>query len=206
VTSRLTLQRAILGAVGAALLAGLVPAGVVLDRRLASALERRARDDLALAPQLFADRVAATSDALMMHAKDLAHAPGLADAVAGGDRARAIRLVEDARATLGGGDAVLVGPLGDSWIGPPVDSALIARTRAGEMPVALSAFSAIGRPSRGARERTVRPRARPCTVSVSVCSSAELLGMGRTTLWRKLKLYGLTPTVTDESEREAELG
>ena len=137
-TSRLTLQRAILGAVGAALLAGLVPAGLVLDRRLASALERRARDDLALAPQLFADRVAATADALMMHAKDLAHAPGLAEAVAAGDRARAIRLVEDARATLGGGDAVLVGPRGDSWVGPPVDSALIARTRTGEMPVALS--------------------------------------------------------------------
>jgi len=30
--------------------------------------------------------------------------------------------------------------------------------------------------------------------------SAELLGMGRATLWRKLKLYGLTPTVTDEPE------
>jgi hypothetical protein len=30
--------------------------------------------------------------------------------------------------------------------------------------------------------------------------------MGRTTLWRKLKHYGLTPTVTDESERETELG
>jgi signal transduction histidine kinase len=138
VTSRLTLQRAILFAVGAALFAGLVPAGIVLDRRLAAALERRARDDLALAPQLFADRVAAMSDALMMHAKDLAHVPGLADAVAAGDRVRAIRLVEDARTTLGGGDAVLVGPQGDSWIGPPVDSALLARTRAGEMPVALS--------------------------------------------------------------------
>ena len=137
-TSRLTLQRAILFAVGAALFAGSLPAGIVLDRRLAAALEQRARNDLALAPQLFADRVAATSDALMMHAKDLAHAPGLAQAVAAGDRARAIRLVEDARATLGGGDAVLVGPQGDSWIGPPVDSALLRRTRAGEMPVALS--------------------------------------------------------------------
>jgi two-component system, NtrC family, sensor kinase len=135
---RLTLQRAILGAIGAALLAGIFPAGIALDRRLASALERRARDDLTLAPKLFADRTAATSDALMMHAKDLAHATGLAEAVASGDRVRAIRLVEDARATLGGGDAVLVGPGGESWIGPRVDSSLIARTRAGEMPVALS--------------------------------------------------------------------
>jgi signal transduction histidine kinase len=134
----LNLQRAILGAVVAALLAGIVPAGVVLDRQLASALEQRARDDLAHAPQLFKDRVAATSDALMMHAKDLAHLPGLAEAVASGNRLRAIRLVDDAHATLGGGDAVLVGPNGESWIGPPIDSALLARTRAGEMPVSLS--------------------------------------------------------------------
>jgi DNA-binding NtrC family response regulator len=34
----------------------------------------------------------------------------------------------------------------------------------------------------------------------ALAQSAELLGMGRTTLWRKLKLYGLTPTVTDEPE------
>ncbi|MEO7084765.1 MAG: ATP-binding protein [Gemmatimonadaceae bacterium] len=132
------LQRAILGAVVAALLAGIVPAGFVLDRRLAAALEQRARDDLELAPQLFRDRTAASADAMMMHAKELAHLPGLADAVAAGDRLRAIRLVDDAHATLGGGYAVLVGPRGESWIGPPVDSTLVARTRVGEMPVALS--------------------------------------------------------------------
>jgi DNA-binding NtrC family response regulator len=40
----------------------------------------------------------------------------------------------------------------------------------------------------------------------ALAQSAELLGMGRTTLWRKLKLYGLAPNVTDEPEREAELG
>jgi len=34
----------------------------------------------------------------------------------------------------------------------------------------------------------------------ALAQSAELLGMGRTTLWRKLKLYGLTPTVTDEPD------
>jgi signal transduction histidine kinase len=93
---------------------------------------------LALAPQLFKDRTASTADALMMHAKDLAHLPGLADAIASGNRLLAIRLVDAAHATLGGGDAVLVGPNGESWIGPPVDSALVARTRAGEMPVSLS--------------------------------------------------------------------
>jgi DNA-binding NtrC family response regulator len=40
----------------------------------------------------------------------------------------------------------------------------------------------------------------------ALAQSAELLGMGRTTLWRKLKLYGLAPSVTGEPEREAELG
>ncbi|MEO7520333.1 MAG: HAMP domain-containing sensor histidine kinase [Gemmatimonas sp.] len=135
--TRLDLQRAILGAIVVALLAGLVPAGIALDRRLASSLEQRARSDLALAPQLFRDRSASTADALMMHAKDLAHLPGLADAVKSGNRLQAIRLVDKAHATLGG-DAVLVGPGGESWIGPPIDSALLARTRAGEMPVALS--------------------------------------------------------------------
>jgi signal transduction histidine kinase len=135
------LQRAILGAIVGALLAGIVPAGVALDRRLAAALEQRARDDLALAPRLFKDRRASTADALMMHAKDLAHLPGLAEAIASGDRLRAIRLVDDAHATLGGGDAVLVGPNGESWIGPPVDAALLARTRDGEMPVSLSLSS-----------------------------------------------------------------
>jgi DNA-binding NtrC family response regulator len=34
----------------------------------------------------------------------------------------------------------------------------------------------------------------------ALAHSAELLGMGRTTLWRKLKLYGLTSTTTDEAE------
>jgi DNA-binding NtrC family response regulator len=36
----------------------------------------------------------------------------------------------------------------------------------------------------------------------ALAQSAELLGMGRTTLWRKLKLYGLTPTLMDELERD----
>jgi len=79
---RLSLNRALLGAVGAAILAGMVPAAIVLDRRLASALEDRARVDLALAPRVLADRMAANATTLMMYAKDLAHTAGLASAVA----------------------------------------------------------------------------------------------------------------------------
>ena len=134
----LNLQRAILGAIVAALLAGIIPAGFALDRRLAAALDQRARDDLALAPQLFNDRTASTADALMMHAKDLAHLPGLADAVASGNRLLAIRLVDAAHANArrrrrGSGRT------GRRELDRPASrQRALARTRAGEMPVSLS--------------------------------------------------------------------
>jgi signal transduction histidine kinase len=131
---RLSLNRALLGAVGAAILAGMVPAAVVLDRRLASALEDRVRVDLALAPRVLADRLAANATTLMMYAKDLAHTADLANAVARGDRSSAIVALGAASAALGA-SPVLVGPSGDSWTGPAVDSTLLAQTRAGQMPV-----------------------------------------------------------------------
>jgi signal transduction histidine kinase len=131
---RLSLNRALVGAVGVAILAGMVPAAIVLDRRLASALEDRARVDLALAPRVLADRLAANATTLMMYAKDLAHTAGLANAVAQGDRSAAIATLGAASAALAA-NPVLVGPSGDSWTGPVVDSALLAETRAGRMPV-----------------------------------------------------------------------
>src|SRR5689334_5261183 len=131
---RLSLNRALLGAVGAAILAGLIPATIALDRRLASALEDRARVDLALAPRVLADRMSANATTYMMYAKDLAHTAGLANAVAHGDRSGAIATLGAASASLGAAP-VLVGPLGDSWAGPGVDSTLLAQTRAGQMPV-----------------------------------------------------------------------
>ena len=131
---RLSLNRALLGAVGTAILAGMVPAAIVLDRRLASALEDRARVDLALAPRVLADRMAANATTLMMYAKDLAHTAGLASAVARGDRSAAVATLDAASAALSAAP-VLIGPDGASWTGPVVDSALIARTRAGQMPV-----------------------------------------------------------------------
>jgi signal transduction histidine kinase len=131
---RLSLNRALLGAVGAAILAGMVPAAIVLDRRLASALEDRARVDLALAPRVLADRMAANATTLMMYAKDLAHTAGLASAVARGDRSSAVATIGAASAALAA-TPVLIGPDGASWTGPAVDSVLIARTRAGQMPV-----------------------------------------------------------------------
>lgn len=137
-----TLHRALLGTIVAALLAGLVPAAVLLDRRLASALEDRARNDLALAPRVLADRVAANSDVMMMHAKDLAHSAGLGIALVAGDRMKARAVLDAARPTLGG-EPVLVGPAGETWAGLRVDSSLIARTKAGEMPVVVRRTGAI---------------------------------------------------------------
>ena len=131
---RLSLKRALLGAVGAAILVGIIPAAIVLDRRLASALEDRARLDLALAPRVLADRQSATATTLMMYAKDLAHTAGLATAVAEGDRSAALATLGAASASLAA-NPVLVGPTGDTWTGPVVDSALLAKTRAGQMPV-----------------------------------------------------------------------
>ena len=131
---RLSLNRALLGAVGAAILAGMIPAAIVLDRRLASALQDRARVDLALAPRVLADRMSANATTLMMYAKDLAHTVGLANSVAQGDRSAAIATLGAATASLAA-NPVLVGPTGDSWTGPVVDSALLSQTRAGQMPV-----------------------------------------------------------------------
>jgi signal transduction histidine kinase len=112
----------------------MIPAAIVLDRRLASALEDRARVDLALAPRVLADRLAANSTTWMMYAKDLAHTAGLATAVERGDRPTAITTLGAASERLAA-SPVLVGPNGESWAGPAIDSALVARTRAGEMPV-----------------------------------------------------------------------
>ena len=131
------LQRALLGAIAAAILAGMIPAGIVLDRRLAAALEERARADLALAPRILADRTAANNDVLMMYAKDFAHVPGLGAALLAGDRASVLRIVDSARASVGGGDPVVIGATGDAWVGRGADSALVAGTRAGKMPVEL---------------------------------------------------------------------
>ena len=131
-----TLQRALLASVGIAILTGMIPAGIALDRRLASALEERARVDLSLAPRVLADRNVANADMMMMHAKDFAHADGLADALSQNDRASALALVERSRSALGQ-IALVIGPDGKSWAGPAIDDALIAQTRDGKMPVVV---------------------------------------------------------------------
>lgn len=141
---RLTLQWALVGAVAAAVLAGMIPSAVALDRRLAATLEARARSDLALTPRVFADREAMSADAMMMHAKDFAHVNGLAEALARGDRSAAKRIADSAHDPANG-TPLIVGPAGQPWEGVAGDSAVIAlawRTRNGESPVAIIANGA----------------------------------------------------------------
>ena len=134
----LSFRHALLAAIALALLAGLVPASVILDRQLAAALEARARSDLALAPAVFGDRQTSAADAMMMHAKEFAHSGPLTEALVNGDRIAVRRLSEDARAALGGAPLV-VGADGAIWMGPTTAGALaelVPQTRRGEMPVA----------------------------------------------------------------------
>lgn len=134
----ISLQLALLLLVAAAFLAGIVPAGMMLERWVAREMEARVRADLALAPRLLADRNTAVGDAVMMHAKEAAHAAGLAEALAGGRRDAAVRAADDVARTFHS-EGVVVGPDARSWVGPAVTAAMIDATRRGEMPVTVVA-------------------------------------------------------------------
>lgn len=131
-----SLQRALLLLVATALFAGIVPAGVVIDRRLKREVEARARDDMAQAPRLLADRNEVQVEAMVMHAKDVARAAGLAEAMRRGDRAAAVRAAEGARAGFGE-RAVVVSSNGQVWSGPAAGSSLLDAVRRGETPTKL---------------------------------------------------------------------
>ncbi|NIR46705.1 MAG: HAMP domain-containing histidine kinase [Gemmatimonadetes bacterium] len=134
----MSLQRTLLVMIGTALIVGLVPAGIVLDRQIASSLEARAREDLAMAAPLLADREQMTNDMEMMHAKEVAGTAGLAAALERSDRARAVGLVEEAAAAFGG-EPLVVGPDGRAWSDaiPPED--MVEETLEGAMPVKVVA-------------------------------------------------------------------
>jgi len=139
---RLTLQRALLGTIAVALLVGIVPAGIALDRTLVSALLAKARTDLEMAPGVLADRTASRIDMLRMHAADFARVPGLADALARGDTAIVRQIVDRNRALLGGGEPLIVDAGGRSLIGPSARSDWVEETRRGGTPVAVGVAQA----------------------------------------------------------------
>lgn len=129
-----SLRAALLALVAVAFLAGILPAGVVLERWLATELERRAQRDVASAPVLVATRDAALHDAMMMHAKEMAHEQAIATALRARDRDQGVVTVE-ASARNYHYSGVLLGPDGAVWTGPEGSAALADATRAGEMPV-----------------------------------------------------------------------
>jgi signal transduction histidine kinase len=134
-----TLQRALLASIILALLAGLVPAGVSLHRRLERELVARARAELAVAPRVVADRTAAAGDAMMMHAKEVAAMPALVASLVRRDRPQAEVLVADAARSLGDADGVIILRSGELWRGPARALIHLDATRRGEMPVAIIA-------------------------------------------------------------------
>ena len=135
--SRISLNRALLGTVVLAILVGLVPAGIVLDRRLASALEAKARVDLETAPRLLADRIRGAADAMMMHAKEFSNTPGLGDALRSRDRSALLSAIDRGRGSLGEGIPLVIGGADSVRAESCPGQVMIDRTRAGEMPVEL---------------------------------------------------------------------
>ncbi|MGD2069123.1 MAG: HAMP domain-containing sensor histidine kinase [Gemmatimonadota bacterium] len=132
----MSLKRALLLLVLLVLATGLIPAGVLLERRLGEALVERTRDDLARASMVLENRWAAVSDVRMMHARELAGAPGLAEALREGEMQRARQLVTLAAAGLPE-EPVLVDGSGRALGGDPPPRELVDATRRGEMPVAV---------------------------------------------------------------------
>ncbi|MBC7791177.1 MAG: HAMP domain-containing protein [Anaerolineae bacterium] len=131
-----SLQKALLGVIATALLAGIIPAGLLLDRRLVAELEGRARRDLQLAPRLLKDRDLALAEGMKMHAKEIARTPGVAEAMREGNRALTIARAEAARAGFGD-TIVVVDSSGTAWAGPTPDPRLLGATRADTQSVGV---------------------------------------------------------------------
>ena len=131
----MSLRRAVLLVVALVVVLSLLPVGVLVLRQVEESLDARMREDLLAAPRILDDRWSAVSDVRMMHARDLATATGLPDAVVGADTAMAERIL--LRGATGLPERpVLVDSAGGVVFGeasPPPE--IVERTREGEMPV-----------------------------------------------------------------------
>lgn len=138
----ISLKRALLLLLGGTVLVALIPGGLLLDRRLSAELERAARDGLSIAPRLLEDRNAARSDALMMHAKDLAASPAVVAAFRRSDPEAAVVAAREARFEEREEVVVVQGGSEEPWAGPMPDAGMLAATREGQMPVSFLATPA----------------------------------------------------------------
>jgi len=138
----ISLKRALLLLLGGTVLLALIPGGLLLDRRLTAELERAARDGLSIAPRLLEDRNAARSDALMMHAKDLAASPAVVEAFRRSDPEAAVVAAREARFEEREEVVVVPGGSEEPWAGPMPDVEMLDATRDGQMPVSFLATRA----------------------------------------------------------------
>ena len=134
--SNIPLQRALTLLMVTVVLAGIVPAGVIADRRLARAIEVRVHKELTHVSRLVADPGMVPIEKIVNHGRDVGRDPGLVDALARGDRAGAVRAAQSARGTFGNA-VVIVTARGEHWAGPSPGAALVDATRRGELAVAV---------------------------------------------------------------------
>ena len=130
-----SLQRTLLGLVLLVLVVGLVPAGVLLDRRLLDSLEDGVRSELLAAPLVLEDRFQNQAGMRMMHAREISASEILTTAIREADTTGAVEeaaLISDA---FPGELPVVIGPDGASWAGPMMPAEVVDATKAGEMPV-----------------------------------------------------------------------
>jgi signal transduction histidine kinase len=131
----MSLKRALLFLVVLVLAVGTIPAGFVAHGFLARAMNGQVRESLLMAPDLLASRWSATVDVRMMHARDVARTPGLAEALMNQDWPRAARIVEQAGAGFPEAP-ILLDSRGEAIIhADSVPPELLDATRRGEMPV-----------------------------------------------------------------------
>jgi len=142
---KITLRSALMALVAVVVLLGLVPAGLLLDRRLVDALEQGVRDDLATAPLVLRDRIRNQAGARMMHAREMAIDPELVSAFERGDHESAVRRAEAIAGSFAGEAPVVIDADGRSRAGPRVRASVVDSTGAGMSPVlAMKADSTLG--------------------------------------------------------------
>jgi len=122
------------------LVVGIVPAGLLLERRLGVALVDGQREELKSAPMILEDRLASERVMRMMHARDYAAMPGLVQALEARDVPGASRMLTAASQEVLE-RPILVQPDGQTVLGPgAIPPDLLDATRRGEMPVSVVPF------------------------------------------------------------------
>ena len=132
-----SLQRTLLGLVLLVLLVGLVPAGVLLDRRLVESLEEGARVELLAGPLVLLDRFQNQAGMRMMHAQEISASEVLTRAIQAADTARAVEEAARISEAFPGELPVVIGPDGGSWAGPMLPAEIVEDTKGGAAPVLM---------------------------------------------------------------------